>query len=76
MIIAGDVAIAPGDRFEFRCFPSSVLERPWFIKLEGAISTKAPRWGIAKWRDWLRSRQVLIDRSVRKSLKAQRRNVG
>lgn len=55
MIIAGDVAIAPGDRFEFRRFPSSVRARSWCINLEGPISTKAPRWGIANSSDWLRS---------------------
>lgn len=58
MIFVGDVAIAPGDRFEFIGFPESVSAVPCCVNLEGAIAPRGlalPEWGVANSEEWLES---------------------
>jgi len=43
MIVAGDVAVAPGDSFAFRGFPEAFRRRPLCVNLEGAI-IEAEEW--------------------------------
>lgn len=57
IIFAGDVAIAQGDKFYFRDFPSSVRSTPLCVNLEGAIlpeHSPAPPWSVyntERWKD-------------------------
>lgn len=55
MIFTGDVAIAPRDEFEFLGFPVATRAKQWCINLEGAVSSKAPAWGVVNSVEWLRS---------------------
>lgn len=58
MILCGDVAIAPGDRFLFRDFPGSLADRPWCCNLEGSVASleaKPPAWGVVNGAGWLAS---------------------
>lgn len=57
MILAGDVAIANGDRFTFHQFPTEVRAKPWCINLEGAIADPAQMldWGVYNASDWCES---------------------
>ena len=57
MIVAGDVAIAHGDRIIFEGFPESMYKKLWCINLEGAIcSHTAPQlWGTYNSHEWAES---------------------
>ena len=54
VIFIGDVAIAPGERFLFRDFPSSLADRPWCCNLEGSVASPQaalPAWGVVNGAD-------------------------
>lgn len=66
MIIAGDVAVAYGDRISFDGFPESLLHKPWCINLEGAITSghEDELWGTYNWNKWMESFQLFSIDSV------------
>lgn len=57
MILAGDVAIANGDRFIFHGFPNEICGKPWCINLEGAIADTSQiiDWGVYNASNWCES---------------------
>jgi len=58
MIVAGDVAVAHGDVFQFCEFDPLLLKKPWCFNLEGAVATKntlLPSFGVYNSDAWLSS---------------------
>lgn len=58
MIFTGDVAVAHGDKFIFRGFHHSLVEKPWCLNLEGAIDPLEnihPSWGVTNTPNWFAS---------------------